>query len=128
MAATNEVIVTDPKTGGKKGTKPSRYDLIPTIPLKQLAEVYGVGARKYADRNWELGYKWSLSFAAMMRHAQSFWSGEDYDIHNPDCAPNCIEHTEAPHLAQAAWHCFALLEFMRTHPELDDRSKNNGKR
>jgi hypothetical protein len=118
-----EVIVTDPKTGGKKGSKLARYDLIPVKPLEEVAIVYGKGARKYADRNWELGYKWGLSYAAMMRHANAFWAGQDYDNHEPDCPEGCVNHTEGPHLAQVAWHALALLQFMRTHPELDDRSK-----
>lgn len=125
--ADKEVIVTDPKTGGQKASKLARYDLIPVGPLEQLAIVYGKGARKYADRNWELGYKWGLSYAAMMRHANAFWRGEDYDNHEPDCPPDCVNHTEGPHLAQVAWHAMALLQFMYTHPELDDRSKD-GKR
>lgn len=118
-----EVIVTDPNTGGRKATRLQRYDLIPVRPLEFLASVYGKGARKYADRNWELGYKWSLSYAALQRHLNAFWSGEDLDNHLPECAPDCVNHTELPHLAQAAWHTFALMEFAATHPELDDRSK-----
>lgn len=30
-----------------------RYDLIPLLPLKRLAELYARGAQKYAERNWE---------------------------------------------------------------------------
>jgi hypothetical protein len=128
VAKAKEVIVTNEKTGGKKGSKLARFDLIPAHPLQELAEVYGKGARKYADRNWELGYDWGLSYAAMIRHANEFWKGNDNDDHDPDCPADCINHTEGPHLAQVAWHAFALLEFSRTHPELDNRSKekNNG--
>lgn len=119
----DEIRVINKTTGGQKGSKLSRYDLIPPMPLDELAKVYGRGARKYADRNWEKGYDWGLSFSAMMRHAWEFWAGRDYDNHAPDCPPDCINHTEGPHLAQVAWHAFTLLEYMRTHPELDDRSK-----
>ena len=120
----DEVRVVDPRTGGQKGNKIQRFDLIPTRPLEAIAEVYGKGARKYADRNWEKGYKWGLSFAAMMRHAWAFWRGEEYDNHKADCPPECVQHTECPHMACVAWHAIALLEFSRTHPELDDRSPN----
>lgn len=40
-------MVRDTDTG-----KP-RYDLIPLLPLKRLAELYARGAQKYAERNWE---------------------------------------------------------------------------
>jgi hypothetical protein len=105
-----EVRVVDPDTGGEKGSKLARFDLIPAGPLWTLAEHYGIGAEKYDDGQWRRGYKWSLSFAAMMRHAWAFWRGEDIDA-----------ETGSPHLAAVAWHAFALLEFSTTHPEKDDR-------
>lgn len=110
--ADDEVRVVDATTGGEKGAKLARFDLLPAKPLWELAEHYGRGARKYADRNWERGYKWSLSFAAMMRHSWAFWRGEDID-----------PETGSPHIVAVAWHALALREFMVTHPELDDRSK-----
>lgn len=107
-----EVRVTDPKTGGQKGQKLARFDLLPVGPLTQIAEVYGKGAQKYAERNWERGYDWSLSYAALQRHLTAFWGGEDFD---PELGTN--------HLANAAFHVLALLEFGKTHPELDNRPK-----
>ncbi len=103
-------VRTTSSTGGQKGTKLARFDLIPSGPLWELAELYGKGANKYQDRNWELGYEWSKSFAALMRHAWLFWAGEDYD-----------EETQAPHMASVAFHSFALLQFMAEHKEFDDR-------
>jgi hypothetical protein len=105
-----EVCVTDPDTGGQKGMKLARYDLIPAHPLEALANHYGIGALKYEEGQWRKGYKFSLSFAAMMRHGWAFWRGEDID-----------PETGSPHLAAVAWHAFALMEFVRTHPEKDDR-------
>jgi hypothetical protein len=106
----DEVRVTDPDTGGEKGTKLARFDLIPAGPLLQLAEHYGIGARKYADRNWERGYAWSLSFAALQRHAWAFWNGEDLD-----------PETQSHHMAAVAFHAFALIEFGNTDTGTDDR-------
>jgi|SRR3954463_3762959 len=117
-----EVRSVEPSTGGIKGVKLDRYDLIPPLPLNMLARHYGIGARKYADRNWEKGYKWSKSFAAMMRHAWLFWWGEDYDNHYANCPENCVDHTGSHHLVAVAWHAFAMLEFARTCPQLDDRN------
>lgn len=102
--------VVDPDTGGAKEQKLARFDLIPAEPLWHVARQYGIGAQKYADRNWEKGYAWSLSFAAMQRHAWAFWAGEDLD-----------PETGAPHLAAVVFHAFALLEFAVTHREKDDR-------
>ena len=104
----HRVVNTD--TGGEKGAKLARFDLIPADPLRQVAEHYGRGAEKYADRNWERGYDWSLSFAALQRHAWEFWNGEDID-----------EETGSHHLAAVVFHALALLTFADTHPDGDDR-------
>lgn len=107
-----ETIVEDPITGGKKGSKMERYDLIPVRPLAAVARLYGFGAKKYTDRNWEKSYRFSLSYAALQRHLNAFWGGEDID-----------PESGQPHLASAVFHCFAMLEWSRTHPEQDDRQK-----
>ena len=105
-----EVRITDPNTGGEKGTKPARFGLIPSEALWQLAELYGKGSNKYSDHNWRKGYKWSLSYDALMRHANLFWQGEEID-----------DETKCPHMASVAFHAFALMTFCKEHPELDDR-------
>lgn len=97
-------------TGGEKGSKLARYDLLPPDALRRVAELYGRGAEKYEAHNWRKGYNWSLSFAAMQRHAWQFWDGEDYD-----------DETLAPHLASVAFHALALLTFMDEQREYDDR-------
>jgi hypothetical protein len=103
-------------TGGEKGVKDLRYDLIPVFPLRELARLYGFGVKKYSDRNWEKGYEWSKSYAALQRHLNAFWGGEDFDA-----------ESGVPHLVNAAWHCFALVEWMQTHPEYDDRVRTTQK-
>lgn len=110
----DEIRVTNPVTGAEKGQKPARFDLIPALPLADVARHYGIGARKYEDRNWERGYNWSLSFGAIQRHLWAFWDGEDLD---PDA------DTTTTHLAAVVFHALALMEFMETHPELDDRPR-----
>lgn len=100
-------------TGGVKGVKPERYDLLPVGPLRAVARHYGVGAAKYDDHNWRKGYEWSKSYAALQRHLAAFWGGEDIDA-----------ETGSPHLAAVVFHCLALMEFADTHPEYDDRVKN----
>lgn len=110
---TEENRIVNATTGGAKGAKLARFDLIPPDPLRRVAEHYGVGAAKYDARNWEKGYDWSLSFAAMQRHAWAFWNGEDDD---PD--------TGSPHLAAVVFHALAMLEWGKTHPEMDDRPEH----
>ena len=105
----NEVRITS-STGGQKGTKLARFDLIPTRPWWAVAELFGYGTKKYEDRNWERGYAWSLSYAAMQRHANLFWSREDNDV-----------ETGLPHLSAVVFHALALMEYRTTHPEFDDR-------
>jgi hypothetical protein len=117
-----EIRMTDAKTGAQKGAKLARFDLIPVQPLTELAEHFGRGARKYQDRNFERGYKWSLSYAALQRHLNLFWNGEEFDNCHPDCPPDCVDHTGSHHLAAAMWHCVALREFTLYYPEGDDRA------
>jgi len=107
---TGEVRIVDPVTGGVKGSKLARYDLIPAGPLKELAEHYGRGALKYEDRNWERGYDWGLSFAACQRHVWDFWNGLDRD-----------PETNSKSVICGIWHLFSLAEFMDTYPEGDSR-------
>jgi hypothetical protein len=106
-------IYVDPITGGRKGVKAQRYDLIPPALIAADAHHYGFGSGRYADRNWELGYPVSLSFAAAMRHAWDWWSGEDAD---EDGQHNLIA---------ARWHLGAAWVFTTdgrdTYAHLDDR-------
>ena len=106
-----EVKVVDPKTGGVKGSKLARFSLIPSEFLWALAEHYGIGAKKYAKRNWERGYDWGLTLDAMQRHINKFVLGERWDNHLPECPEGCAEHTGSHHLIAAAWHCVALFIF-----------------
>lgn len=103
-------LLTVSQTGGQKGSKEARYDLIPVKPLEYLARLYGKGAEKYDDNNWAKGYDWKYSYAAMQRHANQFWAGEDND-----------PEMELPHLASVAWHAFTMMYFMEHYPQYDSR-------
>jgi hypothetical protein len=136
---------TTSSTGGQKGTKLARFDLIPAGPLRELAEHYGRGARKYANHQWRQGYEWSKSIAALARHFNDFMAGKDYDVCENDpsgCSfvdadgnpfegevtehgSTCFNHTGSHHMAAVAWHSFLLLEFKDTHPAHDDRYVSN---
>jgi hypothetical protein len=102
-------------TGGEKGTKEERYDLIPTEALALVAKLYGFGAKKYAEHNWRRGYEWSKSYAAMRRHEAEFWRGVDLD-----------PETGLPHLAAVVFHALTLMTFMEEQRSFDDRFKAEG--
>jgi len=106
----NETRITNPLTGGQKGQKDIRFSLLPVDELWEVARLYHAGASKYEDHNWRLGYDWSLSYDALMRHATQFWNGESAD-----------EETGCHHLASVIFHALALMYFEKEHSELDDR-------
>lgn len=131
-------VRTTSSTGGQKGVKLERHDLIPAGPLKELAEHFGRGALKYDDHQWRQGYEWSKSYSAKQRHDTEWLAGRDYDVCSNDpggCSmvtakgepfeplfpDTCYNHTGSHHLVASAWHAFVLLEFKDTHPEHDDR-------
>lgn len=140
---TNLETRTTSSTGGQKGVKAERYDLIPTGPLRELAQHYGVGANKYAPHQWRMGIDWENLYAALQRHANQWQEGEDFDIcpldekgcqlvdmdgkdFGPIYLPQgraCFNHTGSHHMAAVAWQAFALLEMKDTYPELDNRYK-----
>lgn len=110
MSGTNEIRVVNQTTGGEKGSKAENFALLPWEQLAEVAQLYHFGAQKYSPSNWMKGYDWSLSFAAMMRHAAAWWSGEFDDA-----------ETGCDHMTSVVFHALALMYFRRNHPGLDDR-------
>lgn len=102
------------EVGGLKhdGNKPP-VDLLSTDALEQIARVLGFGATKYARHNWRKGIAWSRVVAAAMRHLLAWKDGEDLD-----------EESGLSHLAHAGCCVMFLLEYLKTHPEFDDRYKH----
>ncbi len=99
-------VRTTSSTGGAKGTKIERYDQIPVEALRELAAHYGFGNGKYPTEpgkrdNWRNGYEFSKSYAALQRHANLFWGGEDID-----------EESGSKHLIAVAWHAFAMATWL----------------
>lgn len=102
-----------------KENKP-KYDLIPAWPMDDLARVYTYGAEKVARKkgcsveeaahNWRQGIPFSECLAATLRHVFKIVRGEWLD-----------DESGLPHAAHACFWLFAMLEFKRFKPELDDR-------
>jgi hypothetical protein len=80
--------------------------------LEQIALVMDFGKEKYAAHNWRNGFAWSRPLSAAIRHIMAFNDGEDKD-----------PESGLSHLAHAACCIMFLLEFEKTHKELDDRWK-----
>lgn len=90
-----------------------RLDLLPVEPIIDIGKVLTYGARKYTAENWRKGLAWSRCYGATLRHLLAWHKGETND-----------PETGLHHLAHAACEILFLLEFSRTHPELDDRPSN----
>lgn len=86
--------------------------LLSTEAMNQTAAVLQFGADKYAAHNWRKGFAWSRPLSAALRHITAFNAGEDKD-----------PESGLSHLAHAACCIMFLLEFEKTHRELDDRYK-----
>lgn len=124
---------TTSSTGGQKGVKAERYDLIPWKGVAAIARVFDFGARKYADHNWRKRYEWSKSLASLHRHISAVTDGETYDRCPPDCEYlgendflTCRNHSGLPHLAHAGFHVLVLLTWLEEDGEgvdnpMDDR-------
>jgi hypothetical protein len=88
-----------------------RFDLIPTMPLRRLADLYERGAVRYGDRNWQRGQKLMRYVDSAMRHLNCLVAGE------PD----------EDHASAVSWNMFgfaftlAEIEAGRLPAELDDR-------
>jgi hypothetical protein len=97
-------------TGLKDDFEKPPLGLIPRSALLEEAAVMGYGLEKYTRNNWRKGLEWSRVIDASMRHLLAFNEGEDLD-------PESGLH----HLAHVRACCSFLIEYMLTHPELDDR-------
>lgn len=89
-----------------------RLDLIPANAINDLGRVLSAGQRKYGERNWERGMKWSRVSGPLLRHMNAFMSGEDYD-----------PETGELHIAHVLCNAAFLSEYYRTFPQGDDRNQ-----
>lgn len=99
-----------PAPKGLKQTKDARFDLLPYDALWAVARIFGFGASKYAERNWEQGLRYSSSHAALQRHLALWWAGEKVD-----------PESGLTHIAHVAWHGLVLLAHELRGIGVDDR-------
>lgn len=91
------------------GGKPM-ISLVNRRAIEEEARVMMFGLQKYGRDNWRGGMAFSRCIDAGLRHLHAFADGEDLD-----------EETGLSHLAHARCCLAFLLEYLHTHPELDDR-------
>jgi len=120
-------IRTTSSTGGEKGVKAERHDLIPRKGVAAIARVFAFGANKYADHNWRRGYEWGKSIAALDRHFSDFADGKTYDLCEDGCefydengGLTCRNHSGLHHLAHAGFHILVLLTWHEEQGEGND--------
>ena len=58
-----------------------RFDLIPTLPIRRLAQLYERGAIKYGDNNWQKGIPLMRYIDSAERHTNNLKSGEPTEDH-----------------------------------------------
>jgi len=98
------------KEGTKEDAGKLRLDLIPPEALFALGEVLTYGAKKYGDKNWEKGIKYSRVYGAVLRHLLAWRAGEQED-----------DESFLPHL----WLAFCELMFLLTFDERELSAKFN---
>lgn len=108
--------------GVKHDIEKIRLELLPPEMIFALGEVLTFGAKKYADRNWESGMKWSRVFGALMRHSWAWWGGKTPTSTN-FAFGELDPETKFSHL----WHAGCCIAFLITYEARqigeDDRQK-----
>lgn len=81
-----------------------RFDLIPTGPLKRVADLYSRGAEKYDEYNWMKGQPYSRTYASLYRHMIQWREGD----------------IDEDHLAAVVWNAMTLMWYEDNKPHLND--------
>ena len=98
-------------TGLRFNENKLRYDLVHPFAHEQMVRVLSAGAKKYFDRNWEGGMKWTSVIASLKRHLAAIERGEDYDL-----------ETGELHAAHLACNAHFLTAYYKIFPQGDDRA------
>ena len=91
--------------------------LIDPYAMQELAHVLKFGATKYSPNGWRKGIEWTRTVSALLRHVYKFLDGE---THDPETGLN--------HMAHVMCNAMFLVNFEKTHPELDDRFNSSVRR
>ena len=81
-----------------------RCDLLPACAILRMAKHFENGAKKYQERNWELGIPISSYMDSAIRHLMKYLDGQN----------------DEDHLCAAAWNCLCAMWTEEKYPELQD--------
>jgi len=87
-----------------------RMELVPSVAMEALAAIFGNGADKYGDFNWQKGLPWLQPYASCMRHLLAWWEGEDLD-----------QESGQPHIYHAMANLVMIAEYMKKGKGRDNR-------
>lgn len=94
-----------------------RVDLVPPEAIEAIAEIMTYGCKKYAERNWEEGIRFSRVYGSLFRHLLKWFRREDTD-----------EESGLAHLKHALWNLAAIVTYVeRGREDLDDRPNGHKK-
>lgn len=97
-------------TGKRYNEGKLRYDLVHPKAHEGMVEILTLGAKKYAERNWEKGMLWSNVISSLKRHLAAIERGEDFD---PETGRLHADHLQCnAHFLSAYYHIY---------PQGDDR-------
>lgn len=81
-----------------------RMDLLPMCALIRLSKHYEEGAKKYDERNWEIGIPMHSFLDSALRHIAKYMDGQN----------------DEDHLCAAAWNLMCAMWTEEKRPEMQD--------
>ena len=81
-----------------------RMDLLPASSMIRLSKHFENGAKKYDQRNWEIGIPVHSFIDSALRHLMNYLEGK----------------TDEDHLCAATWNCMCAMWTEDNKPELQD--------
>ena len=106
--------------GRKDDVEKVRFDLVPWDAIWGITEILTFGAKKYNERNWERGMKWSRCFSAMFRHMIAWFQGKVPTTYSHLFGDLDLE-TGKSHLLHAGCCLLFLISYEMRNVGEDDR-------
>ena len=102
LAEEGEALEEELKGGAKQLDGKLPVELVPWLPVLEVARVLQFGANKYDDWNWYKGLPITTCMGSALRHCFKFMMGEDND-----------DESGLPHLAHACCNIMFALQFFK---------------
>jgi hypothetical protein len=107
-----------------------RFDLIPWVAMRRVAQLYQRGAEKYADRNWEKGIEQSRMLDSLIRHSGDYAMGERSEDHAAAIVFNALGLIFNEEMVARGLRPASLLDLpsYQPTPKLSKRKRRSKKR